>query len=82
MQRVPWFKTIYFDNVVQYFNTVFGSPAKEKVDNVKPIYFQQCENSLWNIWTHIQKKVQTLLKVLSGTYQYCYLHDRPYSRSF
>ena len=24
------------DNVVQYFNTVFGSPAKEKVDNVFP----------------------------------------------
>ena len=39
------------ENIVQYFNEVFGSPAKEKVDNVIPFTLTM-RKSLWNTWIH------------------------------
>ena len=42
------------DNIIQYFNEVFGSPAKEKVDGVLPFtsnnaktWFRKSFNSFW-----------------------------------
>ena len=53
------------DNIVQYFNTVFGSPAKEKVDNVFPFTSNNAK-LVWNTWIHFP--VRILPKVLSGTH--------------
>jgi phage/plasmid-like protein (TIGR03299 family) len=39
------------DNVIQYFNTVFGAPAKEKVDNVIPFTSRNAKLAMENIQT-------------------------------
>ena len=66
------------DNVVQYFNTVFGSPAKEKVDNVFPFTSNNAKIAMEHLDTRCELRSRFFLERL----QYCYLHDRPYSRSF
>jgi len=39
------------DNVIQYFNEVFGAPAKEKVDNVIPFTSRNAKIAMENIQT-------------------------------
>ena len=39
------------ENVIQYFNTVFGTPAKEKVDNVIPFTSRNAKLAMENIAT-------------------------------
>jgi phage/plasmid-like protein (TIGR03299 family) len=39
------------DNVIQYFNEVFGAPAKEKVDNVVPFTSRNAKIAMENIQT-------------------------------
>ena len=39
------------DNVIQYFNEVFGAPAKEKVDNVVPFTSRNAKIAMENLQT-------------------------------
>ena len=39
------------DNVIQYFNEVFGAPAKEKVDNVLPFTSRNAKIAMENLQT-------------------------------
>jgi phage/plasmid-like protein (TIGR03299 family) len=39
------------DNVIQYFNEVFGAPAKEKVDNVIPFTSRNAKTAMENLQT-------------------------------
>ena len=39
------------DNVIQYFNEVFGSPAKEKVDGVLPFTSRNAKLAMENLQT-------------------------------
>jgi hypothetical protein len=39
------------DNVIQYFNEVFGAPAKEKVDNVLPFTSRNAKLAMENLQT-------------------------------
>ena len=69
------------DNVVQYFNTVFGSPAKEKVDNVFPFTSNNAKIAMEHLDTQFFR-CELRSRFFLERLQYCYLHDRPYSRSF
>ena len=53
------------ENIVQYFNEVFGTPAKEKVDGVLPFTSRNAKLAMENLQTQL---VLTLQKVLSGTF--------------
>ena len=69
------------ENIIQYFNEVFGSPAKEKVDNVLPFTSnnaKDCYGKLGYTTTWCKLCSRFILERL----QYCHLHDRPHSRSF
>ena len=61
------------DNVVQYFNTVFGSPAKEKVDGVFPFTSLNAKLGLENLDTQIGAKFCS--RFFLERIQYCYLHE-------
>ena len=52
------------DNVIQYFNEVFGAPAKEKEDGVLPFTSRNAKTAMENLQTQVLE--QTLQKVLGG----------------
>ena len=61
------------DNVIQYFNEVFGSPAKEKVDGVLPFTTRNAKLAYENLDVQPWRKVRT--RNLVDCIQLCYQHD-------
>ena len=42
------------ENIIQYFNEVFGTPAKEKVDNVIPFTSRNAKTCMENLQTQVR----------------------------
>ena len=66
-------KPVTGDNVIQYFNEVFGAPAKEKEDGVLPFTSRNAKTAMENLQT--QARFKLCRRYLVAGIQLCHIYD-------